>query len=92
MEILTLSISIDLLVFLLLNKYSMSELTYQNLLLLAIWVFIGAMIIVFLYTFIEAFIRMKKGIHNIRTSDDELFENIDRYKECWNEDNNYYIR
>lgn len=35
---------------------------------------------------------MKRGIHNIRNCDDELFSKIDQYKKCWGEDRYYYIK
>ena len=35
---------------------------------------------------------MKRGIHNIKKCDDEIFRKIDQYKKCWGEDKHYYIK
>ena len=37
-------------------------------------------------------ILIKRGIHNIKKCDDELFNKIDQYKECWREDEDFYIK
>lgn len=35
---------------------------------------------------------MKQGMHNIKTCDNKLFENIDQYKTSYGKDNQYYIK
>lgn len=44
------------------------------------------------YFVICGILTMKRGIHNIKKCDDELFEKIDQYKKCWGEDKHYYIK
>lgn len=44
------------------------------------------------YFVIVSILSMKKGIHNIKKCDDELFSCIDEYKEGWEKENNYYLK
>ena len=39
-----------------------------------------------------ATLSIRKGLHNIKKFDDEVFQEIDRYKNCWQESNEGYIR
>lgn len=47
-------------------------------------------IVILGFTFI--LVEFKKGLYNIRKCDDELFENIDFYKECYGRDNSNYLK
>ena len=60
--------------------------TILNLIFLLIAV---AMIVYFV---ICGILIMKRGIHNIKKCDDEIFRKIDQYKKCWGEDKHYYIK
>lgn len=42
--------------------------------------------------FIKAIMVIKNGMHNIKKCDDELFENIDKFKHSWGESNENYIK
>ena len=60
-----------------------------NILLLMVILILLAMLIFFV---IHMFICMKRGVHNIKECDDELFQKIDQYKKCWGEDKYSYIK
>lgn len=47
---------------------------------------------VIVYFVICGILTMKRGIHNVKKCDDELFREIDQYKKCWGEDKYYYIK
>lgn len=61
-----------------------------NTILYLILLFMAVAIIV--YFVICGILIMKRGIHNIKKCDDELFMKIDQYKKCWNEDKHNYIK
>ena len=44
------------------------------------------------YYAIYAIVLMKKGAHNIKECDDSLFTKIDKYKSCWTESKENYIK
>lgn len=56
------------------------------------WILILAMVSILVFFVIHAILIIKKGIHNIRGCDDELFGQLDEYKEGWNEDKRFYIK
>ena len=41
---------------------------------------------------ISALLVIKRGTHNIRECDDELFKKIDQYRKCWGESKYHYIK
>ena len=74
------------------NVSHLSEVTVviiKKILCIIILLIVVAMAV---YVIILGIINMKRGIHNIKKCDDELFTKIDQYKKCWGEDNNYYIK
>ena len=46
----------------------------------------------FIFLVISAFFVIKRGTHNIRECDDELFKKIDQYRKCWGESKYHYIK
>ena len=74
------------------NVSHLSEVTVviiKKILCIIILLIVVAMAV---YVIILGIINMKRGMHNIKKCDDELFTKIDQYKKCWGEDNNYYIK
>lgn len=55
-------------------------------------IFLLVAVAMIIYFIICGILIMKRGIHNIKKCDDELFKKIEQYKDCWCEDKNYYIR
>lgn len=57
-------------------------------------VILGLLFLIFVFgsMVVDFFLVIKYGIHNIRTGDDILFEEIDKYKECWESGRGNYIR
>ena len=55
-------------------------------------IFLLIAVAMIVYFVICGILTMKRGIHNIKKCDDELFEKIDQYKKCWGEDKHYYIK
>ncbi len=53
--------------------------------------FLLMLLVIIIYMVICGIIIMKKGMHNIRTFDEEPFNSIDEYKKCSEEDKQYYI-
>lgn len=76
-------------------KYNVTHLSVETVeiiktLLISISLLIVIAMIVYLV--MAGIFIMKRGIHNIKKCDDELFRKIDQYKKCWGEDKHYYIR
>lgn len=46
----------------------------------------------FIFLVISALLVIKRGTHNIRECDDELFKKIDQYRKCWGESKYHYIK
>ena len=63
--------------------------TLKNL--LAIESLVVIVVILIPYT-VDGIMLIKKGLHNIKKCDDELFENIDKFKRSWEESNENYIK
>lgn len=61
----------------------------KTILRLSCLIIIVALVI---YVVICGIFVLKRGIHNIKKCDDELFEKIDQHKKCWGEDKQYYIK
>ena len=59
---------------------------------LLISIFLLIVIAMIVYLVMAGIFIMKRGIHNIKKCDDELFRKIDQYKKCWGEDKHYYIK
>ena len=55
-------------------------------------IFLLIAVAMIVYSVICGILIMKRGIHNIKKCDDELFRKIDQYKKCWGEDKHYYIK
>ena len=55
-------------------------------------IFLLIAVAMIVYFVICGILIMKRGIHNIKKCDDELFRKIDQYKKCWGEDKHYYIK
>ena len=51
-----------------------------------------AMVSILVFLAIHVILIIKQGLHNIRGCDDELFGQLDEYKEGWNEDKRFYIK
>lgn len=77
-----------------LNKEQIINIQFKNIKMVALLA-----IVLCLLVLIEEFVQIifvggkivKKGYHNIKYCDDELFNNIDKYTYCYKENNLYYI-
>ena len=72
------------------KRFSLEMVKVIRKILNSIFLLIAVSLIV--YFVICGILTMKRGIHNIKKCDDELFEKIDQYKKCWGEDKHYYIK
>ena len=76
-----------------LNKEQIINIQFKNIKMVALLA-----IVLCLLVLIEEFVQIifvggkivKKGYHNIKYCDDELFNNIDKYTYCYKENNLYY--
>lgn len=60
----------------------------------AVIVILALLFLIFVFgsMVVDFFLVMKYGMHNIRTGGDILFEEIDKYKGCWESGRGNYIR
>ena len=76
-------------------KYNVTHLSVETVEIiktLLISIFLLIVIAMIVYLVMAGIFIMKRGIHNIKKCDDELFRKIDQYKKCWGEDKHYYIK
>lgn len=74
------------------NVSHLSEVTVVIIKMILCLILLLIEVAMVVYFSILGIITMKRGMHNIKKCDDELFTKIDQYKKCWGEDNNYYIK
>jgi hypothetical protein len=74
------------------NVTHLSVETVEIIRTLLISIFLLIAIAMIVYFVIGGIFIMKRGIHNIKKCDDELFRKIDQYKKCWCEDKHFYIK
>jgi len=72
------------------SHFSVGTVEIIRTILILIFLLIAVAMIV--YFVICGILIMKRGIHNIKKCDDEIFRKIDQYKKCWGKDKHYYIK
>lgn len=75
-----------------LNRNRMSEQVYEVLKDVILIGSVFVMILTLFYIGLHIISRLKMSVHNIKQCDDKLFEIIDRGRNCWEENNDYYVR
>ena len=74
------------------NASSLSVGVAELIRIILVLIFLLIAVLMLAYFVICGILIMKQGIHNVKKCDDELFKEIDKYKRCWGEDKNYYIK
>lgn len=74
------------------NASSLSVGVAELIRIIVVLIFLLIAVLMLAYFVICGILIMKQGIHNVKKCDDELFKEIDKYKRCWGEDKNYYIK
>ena len=74
------------------NVSHLSEVTVVIIKMILCLILLLIEVAMVVYFSILGIITMKRGMHNIKKCDDELFKKIDQYKKCWGKDKHYYIK